>query len=139
MPKLGRSRVVSTATSKSAATSIWAIRFISSHLQAGVVALATKVKAVVTLPKGVKDLHGQLSYQLTAIGGPAPNLHIDQQINGGKFKIAGGTGKGSVSWQVTGMFKPKPVRSHRCVISCNVRYWHLADMQTALMNVRYWG
>src|SRR5262249_25529617 len=72
-------------------------------------ALDAKGNAVVVLPKGVADHHGEFSYQLTSIGGPAPNLHIAQQIKGGKFTIAGGAGKTHVSWQVTGIPKSKPV------------------------------
>jgi hypothetical protein len=47
-------------------------------------------------------------YQITSIGGPAPNLHVAQQINGGKFKIAGGASNRRVSWQITGAPRGKP-------------------------------
>ena len=75
----------------------------------GMVALDAKGNAVVTLPKGIADFDGAFTYQLTSVGAPAPNLHVAQQIRGGKFKIAGGVGKSHVSWQVTGTPKGKPV------------------------------
>jgi len=71
-------------------------------LAAGMVELDRNGEAVVQLPKGCQDLHGNFRYQLTAIGGPAPNLHIAQPIRGNKFKIGGGTAKVKVCWQVSG-------------------------------------
>jgi hypothetical protein len=76
---------------------------------AGTVALDAKGESVITLPEGVGDLHGEFAYQLTSVGAPAPDLHVAQQIREGKFKVAGGASGSSVSWQVTGMFKPTPV------------------------------
>lgn len=70
-------------------------------------------EAVVELPKGLDDLHTNFKYQVTAVGGPAPNLHVAQQIRGNKFKIAGGTGKLKVSWQVGGELRDRPLASKR--------------------------
>jgi hypothetical protein len=42
-------------------------------------------------------------YQLTAIGSPAPNLHVAKQVSNGHFEIAGGEPGQEVSWQVTGI------------------------------------
>jgi hypothetical protein len=76
---------------------------------AGTVALDANGEAVITLPEGVGDFPGDFAYQLTSVGAPAPGLHVAQQIREGKFKVAGGASGFSVSWEVTGMFKPKPV------------------------------
>jgi hypothetical protein len=78
-------------------------------LAAGVVDLNRDGEAVVALPKRFTDLHIKLRYQLTPIGGPAPNLHVAQEIRGGKFKIAGGTSKLKVSWQIAGELKERRV------------------------------
>jgi hypothetical protein len=78
-------------------------------LAAGLVDLDRNGEAVVDLPKGLQDVHTNFRYQLTAIGGPAPNLHISQPIRGNKLKIAGGTAKIQVSWQVSGEPKERPI------------------------------
>lgn len=82
-------------------------------LAAGLVDLDRNGEALVELPKGLDALHMNFRYQLTAVGGPAPNLHVATQIRGNKFKIAGGTGKLKVSWQIGGEPKDKPVATKR--------------------------
>jgi hypothetical protein len=73
----------------------------------GLVDLDRKGEAVVTLPKGLGDLHSDFRYQLTPVGGPAPNLHVAQEVRGDKFKIAGGTSRLKVSWQIAGELKDR--------------------------------
>ena len=58
--------------------------------------------AVVELPHWFEAVNESFRYQLTAIGGIAPNLHIAEKIIQGRFKIAGGAPALEVSWQVTG-------------------------------------
>jgi hypothetical protein len=60
-------------------------------------------EAVVTLPEWFEALNNDLRYQLTAIGGAAPNLHIAQEVSEHQFRIGGGTAGLRVSWQVTGV------------------------------------
>ena len=60
-------------------------------------------EASIELPSWFEALNKDFRYQLTAVGGPGPNLHIAQKISGNQFKIAGGTGRQEVSWQVTGV------------------------------------
>ncbi|MBU0765807.1 MAG: hypothetical protein KJ607_13340, partial [Bacteroidetes bacterium] len=69
----------------------------------GVVVLDSEGKAVVGLPDWFEALNIEFRYQLTAIGGAAPNLHISQEISDGMFEIAGGQAGMKVSWQVTGI------------------------------------
>jgi hypothetical protein len=59
--------------------------------------------AQVAMPSYVEALGTEFRYQLTPIGGPAPNLHISQTIQNGHFTIAGGTPHLIVSWQITGV------------------------------------
>jgi len=68
----------------------------------GVVVLDTKGEAVVELPDWFETLNKEFRYQLTAIGAPAPNLYIAEEISNHKFKIAGGMPTMKISWQVTG-------------------------------------
>jgi len=73
---------------------------------AGLVALDRKGEAVIKLPRGLGAAHKDFRYQLTAIGGAAPELHVAQEIRGDSFKIAGGRSRLKVSWQVAGVPKP---------------------------------
>ena len=58
--------------------------------------------AWVDLPDWFEALNGDFRYQLTAVGGAAPNLHGAEEISESRFKIAGGEGGMKVCWQVTG-------------------------------------
>lgn len=71
----------------------------------GVVTLDAGGEASVTLPNWFETLNSDFRYQLTAIGGPAPALHVSRKIANGQFAIAGGTPGIEVSWQVTGIRK----------------------------------
>ena len=73
----------------------------------GIAVLNAKGEATVKLPAWFGALNRDFRYQLTAIGAPAPNLHITQKIAKGTFKIGGGQSKMEVSWQVTGVRKDR--------------------------------
>jgi hypothetical protein len=68
----------------------------------GNVTLDAKGRATVKLPSYFHALNESFSYQLTAIGGPAPDLHVASKIAKGSFDIAGGTAGQEICWQVTG-------------------------------------
>src|SRR5262245_56796094 len=78
----------------------------------GVADLNSNGEAVVALPAQVAAMHMNFRYQLTAIGGPAPNLHIAQEIRAGKFRIAGGASRQKVSWQLGGELKARVAGKH---------------------------
>ena len=61
--------------------------------------------AWVELPEWFDALNGDFRYQLTAIGGAAPNLHVAEEISENRFKIAGGEKGMKICWQVTGSRK----------------------------------
>jgi len=61
--------------------------------------------ASVDLPVWFEALNEDFRYQLTAVGGAAPNLHVAEEIYENRFKIAGGEGGMKVCWQVTGSRK----------------------------------
>lgn len=69
----------------------------------GVVTLDANGEAVVELPLYFETLNSDYRYQLTAIGAPAPNLYLAEEIYGNHFRIAGGKPGMKVSWQVTGI------------------------------------
>jgi len=79
----------------------------------GVVTLDSRGRAWVILPDWFQALNNDFRYQLTAIGAPAPNLYIAQEVRGNRFKIAGGKPGGKVSWQVTGIRQDAYAKKHR--------------------------
>jgi hypothetical protein len=81
----------------------------------GVVTLDAKGKATVTLPAYFEALNGDFRYQLTPIGGPAPNVHIANGVSNNQFKIAGGPPRAKVSWQVTGIRQDRWAKANRPV------------------------
>lgn len=71
----------------------------------GVTQLDADGTAAVELPEWFEALNENLCYQLTAVGGAAPALHVAEEMYGNSFKIAGGEGGMTVCWQVTGTRK----------------------------------
>ncbi len=69
----------------------------------GNVVLDSNGEAIVNLPDYFQALNRDFRYQLTAIGAPAPDLYIAEEISGNQFFIAGGKPGMKVSWQVTGI------------------------------------
>jgi hypothetical protein len=68
----------------------------------GVAQLDEDGAASVDLPEWFEALNGDFRYQLTAVGGAAPNLHVAEEISENRFTIAGGEEGMNVCWQVTG-------------------------------------
>src|SRR5215211_3059520 len=71
----------------------------------GVSQLDADGTASVELPEWFEALNGDFRYQLTAVGGTAPNLHVAEEISENRFRIAGGEEGMKVCWQVTGTRK----------------------------------
>lgn len=78
----------------------------------GITTLDTQGESDVKLPEYFEGLNSEFRYQLTPIGGPMPNLHIAEEIQGNQFRIAGGTPGLKVSWTVTGTRKDAYAKSH---------------------------
>ena len=57
--------------------------------------------AVVELPGYYGAVNRDETYQLTAVGAPAPGLYIAQKVQDGRFRIAGGPPGLEVCWVVT--------------------------------------
>jgi hypothetical protein len=79
----------------------------------GIATLDGKGEAWVSLPDWFEALNADFRYQLTAIGGPAPSLHIAAEVTNSRFQIAGGQPRGRVSWQVTGIRHDAYAEAHR--------------------------
>jgi hypothetical protein len=82
----------------------------------GNITLDEKGEAFIELPKYFEALNSDFRYQLTAIGAPAPNLHIAEKISNNRFKIAGGKAGMEVSWQVTGIRQDPYAVANRIVV-----------------------
>jgi hypothetical protein len=66
----------------------------------GVVTLDARGEAWVQLPNYFEAINRDPRYTLTPIGAPMPNLHVAVEIQGNRFKIAGGAPGKRVSWEV---------------------------------------
>jgi hypothetical protein len=86
------------------------------NLYSGNATLEADGEATVQLPDWFQALNRDFRYQLTAIGGAAPNLHIAQKIENNSFKIAGGSVGLEVSWQVTGVRQDAWEKVHPMVV-----------------------
>ncbi|NKE57551.1 hypothetical protein FXN61_12175 [Lentzea sp. PSKA42] len=69
----------------------------------GVVVLDDAGAAVVELPSWFEALNTEFRYQLTAVGAAAPNLHVAEEVSGGRFSVAGGPARAKVCWLLTGV------------------------------------
>ena len=78
----------------------------------GNVILDSQGEAAIELPEWFETLNRDFRYQLTPIGAPAL-LYVAEEINGNRFKIAGGRPGGKVSWQVTGVRQDAWANAHR--------------------------
>lgn len=68
--------------------------------------------AVVELPDYFDEINRDPQYQLTAVGAPAPMLHIASEVADNEFVIAGGMPGLKVSWTVTATRNDAWVRAH---------------------------
>lgn len=78
----------------------------------GTVVLNKAGQAEVALPDYFEALNKDFRYQLTCIGRSAP-VYIAREIENNRFRIAGGTPRLKVSWQVTGTRNDAYARAHR--------------------------
>jgi len=82
------------------------------NVYSGAVTLGEDGSAVVALPDYFESINKDVRYQLTAVGAPAPMLHIASRVKDNRFAIAGGTAGLEVSWTVTGTRNDAWVRAH---------------------------
>ena len=79
----------------------------------GLVRLDARGEAWVELPQYFEALNRDFRYQLTSVGASQPRLYIASEVNGNRFKIAGGKANSKVSWQVTGIRQDAWANAHR--------------------------
>jgi len=71
------------------------------NIYTGNIMLGAEGEATVQLPSWFEAENADFRYMLTAIGTPAPNLYIAEEVRNSQFKIAGGKPGQKVSWQIT--------------------------------------
>jgi hypothetical protein len=69
----------------------------------GVAVADSRGEATVNLPDWFDAVNRDLRYQLTPLGGPAPDLHVLHEVSERQFTIAGGKPGMKICWQVTGI------------------------------------
>lgn len=79
----------------------------------GLVRLDARGEAWVELPQYFEALNRDFRYQLTSVGASQPRLYIAHEVEGNRFKIAGGKANAKVSWQVTGIRQDAWANAHR--------------------------
>jgi len=82
----------------------------------GVIILDENGEAVVTLPSYFGALNKDFRYQLTPLGGSAPDLHVKEEVKDNYFVIAGGKPGQKVSWQVTGTRQDAYAKKHPVIV-----------------------
>jgi hypothetical protein len=82
----------------------------------GTVVVDGRGEAEVTLPDYFEVLNRDFRYQLTAIGGPSPDLHVKTEVEGNRFTIGGAAPGSRVSWQVTGIRHDDYARAHPIIV-----------------------
>jgi hypothetical protein len=65
----------------------------------------------IQLPDYVEALNEDFRYQLTAVGAPAPNLHVRSELTNTKFEIAGAVAGQKVCWLISGRRKDALARA----------------------------
>lgn len=85
----------------------------------GVAAADTNGEAIVTLPSYFEVLNSSIRYQLTAIGAPAPGLHVKKEVANGSFTIGGANPGQKVSWLVTGVRQDRWALDNPLVVERN--------------------
>ena len=86
------------------------------NLYDGLVVLDADGEAAAERPIWFEALNETFRYQLTAIGVPAPRLHISRSLADGRFSIAGGEPQMEVCWQVTGVRRDAWALAHPLVV-----------------------
>ena len=81
------------------------------NLYRGNISLDSNGRAMVEMPAWFAAENGDLSYQLTCVGGYSP-VYVDREMTDNRFEIAGGKPGMKVCWQVTGARQDAYAKAH---------------------------
>lgn len=76
---------------------------------------------VVRLPAWLEAANADFRYQLTAIGAPARDLHVKEEVRTGRFVIGGAAPGQKVSWLLTATRKDPWAAAHPLVVEADKR------------------
>ncbi len=82
------------------------------NIYRGNVILDNSGTSIVEMPNYFDAINVDFSYNLTAIGAPAPGLYISKELKNGMFEISGGVAGQKVSWQITAQRNDAYVQEH---------------------------
>jgi hypothetical protein len=82
-----------------------------ANVYSGTATLDENGEATVELPEWMGALNDDFRYQLTCLGQFAP-VYIAEEVSDNRFKIAGGSSRIRVSWQLTGLRKDAWAQAH---------------------------
>jgi hypothetical protein len=82
------------------------------NVYGGTTMLDPRGRATIRLPRYFGALNRDYRYQLTPVGGPAPELHVAREVDRDRFVIAGGRPGQKVCWIVTGIRHDAWARAH---------------------------
>lgn len=86
------------------------------NLYRGTVVMGDDGTATVELPSYFEAINIDFSYTLTAVGAPAPNLHVSKEIENLKFEVAGGVPGKKVCWIVAGVRNDEMSKKHPVLV-----------------------
>jgi hypothetical protein len=86
------------------------------NMYTGNVVLDADGTAVVQLPDWFQTENADFRYSLSAVGAPAPNLYVAEEVSGNQFKVAGGRAGQKISWLVTAIPQDAYARANPLVV-----------------------
>jgi len=89
------------------------------NLYDGRAQLGSDGRIAVSLPEWLVALNDDFRYQLTAVGGPCPNLCISREVTEGSFEIAGDVPGAHVCWQITGVRKDRWAKANPLTVEAS--------------------
>lgn len=85
------------------------------NIYRGNVLLDANGNATVILPEYFESININFSYQLTAIGAPAKDIYVAEEVKGNAFKISGGNSNQKISWVVYAERNDKYIQTYPVV------------------------
>jgi hypothetical protein len=86
------------------------------NMYTGNVVLDADGAAVVQLPGWFQTENADFRYSLSAVGAPAPNLYVAEEVSGNQFKVAGGRAGQKISWLLTAISQDAYAKANPLVV-----------------------
>jgi hypothetical protein len=86
------------------------------NIYTGNVVLDSNGAAIVQLPSWFEAENADFRYSLSAVGAPAPNLYVAEEVSGNQFKVAGGRAGQKISWLLTAVRQDAYAKANPLVV-----------------------